>query len=68
MSDHEEDKHIDSLVTKVMPEGQVFGGFQGIVCLIFINKKIAWYEPYRANRGDNSVRRRQIPVTRMYEL
>ena len=51
-----------------MPEDQVFGGFQGIVCLISTNRKIAWCEPYRANKSPNGVRKRQIPAGKMYEL
>lgn len=52
-----------------MPEDQVFNGYQGIVCLISINRKVAWCVPYKANRDAHTgTRRRQIPATKMYVL
>ena len=52
-----------------MPENQVFNGYQGIVCLISTNRKIAWATAYRAPRdGMTGHRKRQIRAEQMYPL
>ena len=52
-----------------MPENQVFQGWQGIVCLISTNRKIAWAVAYRAPRDAmTGYRKRQISAAQMYPL
>ena len=52
-----------------IPENQVFNRYQGIVCLISTNRKIAWAVGFKAPRDANTgVRRRQIRAEQMYPL
>jgi predicted nuclease with TOPRIM domain len=52
-----------------MPENQVFNRYQGIVCLISTNRKIAWATAYRAPRdGMTGHRKRRIRAEQMYPL
>ena len=52
----------------IIPENQVFGGYQEIMCLVSIPRKIVWCEPNKVNWGDNGERRKQIPAAKKSKL